>query len=240
MSRQQLSTGIAALDGILGGKGVKYGSVTLLVEDEFNIYADLICRYFVAQGIAASDQSQVAFMRQVGNHHSEEADIKWIGKLPAWKGMSDDNSSKISLSMADLPFELASDKDNNSAMKIAWRYNKNSKKNMDDVDTNEDLPQEPNPVNFQRGSLKSSWANKATSVRFQEPSTAPSDHDLNAMPSKIFDLSRKISLAALKNCEPRLSADYCISPDTSFNSCLDNVSQLLSQSPTYAVKTTCI
>ncbi|XP_026463446.1 elongator complex protein 4 [Ctenocephalides felis] len=99
-----VSTGIPSLDFILGG-GQAVGTLLLIEEDNFNEYANIVLKYFLAEG-AVSGHS-LFFGSLEGNTES------LLDELPAPVSLSDQGVKNTQNDIAD-------------SLKIAWRYeNKN-------------------------------------------------------------------------------------------------------------------
>ncbi|XP_048217631.1 elongator complex protein 4 [Perognathus longimembris pacificus] len=101
-----VSTGLPALDQLLGG-GLAVGTVLLIEEDKYNIYSPMLFKYFLAEGVVSGHTLLVASAKD------DPADI--LQELPA--PLLDDNSKKEL--DEDVSHETA---ENNTNMKIAWRY----------------------------------------------------------------------------------------------------------------------
>ncbi|XP_069888762.1 elongator complex protein 4 [Dipodomys merriami] len=101
-----VSTGLPALDQLLGG-GLAVGTVLLIEEDKYNIYSPMLFKYFLAEGIVSGHTLLVASAKE------DPTDI--LKELPA--PLHDDNSKKEL--DEDICHKTAQ---NNTKMKIAWRY----------------------------------------------------------------------------------------------------------------------
>ncbi|EIE77671.1 hypothetical protein G6F46_000705 [Rhizopus delemar] len=100
-----ISTGVPSLDDILGG-GQPVGTIMLIKEDRATTYAQLLLKYFIAQGIASGHQCAVA---------SRDEDPEEMLKTLMWLSNSekDDDDDNIKSSQAE---------GDSDRMKIAWRY----------------------------------------------------------------------------------------------------------------------
>ncbi|KAG2230731.1 hypothetical protein INT48_004784 [Thamnidium elegans] len=101
-----ISTGVPSLDDILGG-GQPVGTIMLIKEDRATTYAQLLLKYFIAQGISSGHHCAVA---------SRDEDPAEMLKTLMWLSTSDrddDDDDKGKNGKAD----AESDR-----MKIAWRY----------------------------------------------------------------------------------------------------------------------
>ncbi|CEG74524.1 hypothetical protein RMATCC62417_09720 [Rhizopus microsporus] len=99
-----ISTGVPSLDDILGG-GQPVGTIMLIKEDRATTYAQLLLKYFIAQGIASGHHCAIA---------SRDEDPEEMVKTLMWLSNSEkEDDEDIKGSQA----EGESDR-----MKIAWRY----------------------------------------------------------------------------------------------------------------------
>lgn len=102
-----ISTGVPSLDDILGG-GQPVGTVMLIKEDRATTYAQLLLKYFIAQGISSGHHCAIT---------SRDEDPEEMLKTLMWLSTSDkdedDDGDKAKNARAD----AESDR-----MKIAWRY----------------------------------------------------------------------------------------------------------------------
>lgn len=98
-----ISTGVPSLDDILGG-GQPVGTIMLIKEDRATTYAQLLLKYFIAQGISSGHHCAVA---------SRDEDPSDMLKSLMWLSTSDRDDDDDSGKKAD----AESDR-----MKIAWRY----------------------------------------------------------------------------------------------------------------------
>ncbi|ORX58073.1 PAXNEB-domain-containing protein [Hesseltinella vesiculosa] len=120
-----ISTGAPSLDDILGG-GLPVGTILVIKEDRATTYAQLLLKYFVAQGIASKqhcvlvskDDDPVEMTRQLMWLASSEADL-------------DDDDEHVKT-------KTSSD---NDRMKIAWRYS-----HLKKFDTSVNAKPAPPPV----------------------------------------------------------------------------------------------
>lgn len=101
-----VSTGLPALDQLLGG-GLAVGTLLLIEEDKYNIYAPLVFKYFLAEGIINGHTLLVA--------SAKENPANILQELPA--PLLDDNGKK---ELEDVHSAKPPEPDVN--MKIAWRY----------------------------------------------------------------------------------------------------------------------
>lgn len=101
-----ISTGVPSLDDILGG-GQPVGTIMLIKEDRATTYAQLLLKYFIAQGISSGHHCAVS---------SRDEDPKEMLKTLMWLATSDrddDDESETKNTRTD----AKSDR-----LKIAWRY----------------------------------------------------------------------------------------------------------------------
>lgn len=99
-----ISTGVPSLDDILGG-GQPVGTIMLIKEDRATTYAQLLLKYFIAQGITSGHHCAVA---------SRDEDPAEMLKTLMWLSTSDrDDEEDGKTGKTD----AESDR-----MKIAWRY----------------------------------------------------------------------------------------------------------------------
>ncbi|KAF7728843.1 Elongator subunit elp4 [Apophysomyces ossiformis] len=101
-----ISTGVPSLDDILGG-GLPVGTVLLVKEDRATSYAQLLLKYFLAQGIASGHNCALASR----DDDPEELlrNLMWLAN--AAEPDDDDDVEATKASRSD-----------NDRMKIAWRY----------------------------------------------------------------------------------------------------------------------
>lgn len=101
-----ISTGVPSLDDILGG-GQPVGTIMLIKEDRATTYAQLLLKYFIAQGISSGHHVALT---------SRDEDPEEMLKTLMWLSTSDkddDDDDKTKQTRTD----AESDR-----MKIAWRY----------------------------------------------------------------------------------------------------------------------
>ncbi|CEP19666.1 hypothetical protein [Parasitella parasitica] len=101
-----ISTGVPSLDDILGG-GQPVGTIMLIKEDRATTYAQLLLKYYIAQGISSGHHCAIA---------SRDEDPEEMLKTLMWLSTTDkddDDLEKIKNAHTD----AESDR-----MKIAWRY----------------------------------------------------------------------------------------------------------------------
>lgn len=94
-----ISTGIPSLDNIIGG-GLPIGSILLIEEDKYGLYAKVVLKYFMAEGVVTSQPILVA-----------SQDVKpsqFVSELPAVIQDSDLHTKTVG--------------NIDEQMKIAWRY----------------------------------------------------------------------------------------------------------------------
>lgn len=102
-----ISTGVPSLDDILGG-GLPVGTVLLVKEDRATTYAQLLLKYFLAQGIASGHTCTLV---------SKDEDPSEMTRCLMWLANSDTDM--------DNDDDNTTSKDNSGEsdrMKIAWRY----------------------------------------------------------------------------------------------------------------------
>ncbi|KAI8099970.1 Elongator complex protein 4 [Halteromyces radiatus] len=101
-----ISTGVPSLDDILGG-GLPVGTVLLVKEDRATTYAQLLLKYFMAQGISSGHHCTLV---------SKDEDPSEMARNLMWLASSD----------ADMDDDDLGNKTSNTGesdrMKIAWRY----------------------------------------------------------------------------------------------------------------------
>ncbi len=115
------STGVASLDEMMGG-GMPLGRVLLLKQDRYTGYANLLLKYWIAQGLAHSqtvcvaskdvsleeylvDLMSIVEGKQESQVQNNEEEQEFIPQLPAIGGRS-----------------LGSLRSRDDQMSIAWRY----------------------------------------------------------------------------------------------------------------------
>lgn len=104
-----ISTGVPSLDDILGG-GQPVGTIMLIKEDRATTYAQLLLKYFIAQGMASGHHVAVT---------SRDEDPQEMLKTLMWLSTSDrDDDETESDKNKNTRTEAESDR-----LKIAWRYN---------------------------------------------------------------------------------------------------------------------
>ncbi|KAL9542826.1 hypothetical protein MBANPS3_008413 [Mucor bainieri] len=103
-----ISTGVPSLDDILGG-GQPVGTVMLIKEDRATTYAQLLLKYFIAQGISSGNHCAIT---------SRDEDPEEMLKTLMWLSTSDkDDDDDSSDKTKNARTDAESDR-----MKIAWRY----------------------------------------------------------------------------------------------------------------------
>ncbi|KAI8643381.1 Elongator complex protein 4 [Parasitella parasitica] len=102
-----ISTGVPSLDDILGG-GQPVGTIILIKEDRATTYAQLLLKYFIAQGISSGHHCAITSR----DEYPEEM-LKTLMWLSTSDKDDDDDLEKTKNARAD----AESDR-----MKIAWRY----------------------------------------------------------------------------------------------------------------------
>ncbi|XP_025160491.1 elongator complex protein 4 isoform X2 [Harpegnathos saltator] len=96
-SQLLISTGIPSLDHMIGG-GLPIGSIFVIEEDKYDLYAKVMLKYFIAEGIVTSQPVLVA--------SQDIQPSRLISELPAVVNDSDSQAKAINLEQ----------------MEIAWRY----------------------------------------------------------------------------------------------------------------------
>ncbi|KAI9596132.1 Elongator complex protein 4 [Syncephalis fuscata] len=104
------STGVSSLDGFIGG-GLPVGTLLLVKEDQHTRYAQLLLRYFMAQGLAHGHGLLVA--------SADNSPDTLLQCLPPWR---DDGHKKESTPTPTSTETEGNSNDNSDQMKIAWRY----------------------------------------------------------------------------------------------------------------------
>ncbi|XP_043825829.1 LOW QUALITY PROTEIN: elongator complex protein 4 [Dromiciops gliroides] len=102
-----VSAGLPALDQLLGG-GLAVGTLLLIEEDKYNIYSNLLFKYFLAEGIVCGHTLLVASAKE------DPDDI--VQELP--EPLQDDKYKKE----LDEGSSHKSHREPDISMKIAWRY----------------------------------------------------------------------------------------------------------------------
>ncbi|KAI8330560.1 Elongator complex protein 4 [Blakeslea trispora] len=104
-----ISTGVPSLDDILGG-GQPVGTIMLIKEDRATTYAQLLLKYFMAQGISSGHHCAIV---------SRDEDPEEMLKTLMWLSTSDRDNDDDDESDKAKNARLDADHDR---MKIAWRY----------------------------------------------------------------------------------------------------------------------
>ncbi|KAI7904975.1 Elongator complex protein 4 [Cokeromyces recurvatus] len=102
-----ISTGVPSLDDILGG-GQPVGTIMLIKEDRATTYAQLLLKYFLAQGISSGHHCAIA---------SRDEDPEEMLKTLMWLSTSDRDDDEESETTKNARNNAESDR-----LKIAWRY----------------------------------------------------------------------------------------------------------------------
>ncbi|KAI8050134.1 Elongator complex protein 4 [Gilbertella persicaria] len=102
-----ISTGVPSLDDILGG-GQPVGTIMLIKEDRATTYAQLLLKYFMAQGISSGHHCAIA---------SRDEDPEEMLKTLMWLSTSDRDDDDDDDKVKNARTDAESDR-----MKIAWRY----------------------------------------------------------------------------------------------------------------------
>ncbi|KAG0163994.1 Elongator subunit elp4 [Apophysomyces sp. BC1015] len=101
-----ISTGVPSLDDILGG-GLPVGTVLLVKEDRATTYAQLLLKYFLAQGIASGHHC--ALTSRDDDPEELLRSLMWLATTSEPEDDDDGEAAKAARS-------------DNDRMKIAWRY----------------------------------------------------------------------------------------------------------------------
>ncbi|KAI9004845.1 Elongator complex protein 4 [Phycomyces nitens] len=101
-----ISTGVPSLDDILGG-GLPVGTVLLIKEDRATTYAQLLLKYFLAQGIASGHHCALATRDEDPGEMMRN--LMWLATTDADEDEDHDKRKQAQQSESD-------------RMKIAWRY----------------------------------------------------------------------------------------------------------------------
>ncbi|KAL0077780.1 Elongator complex protein 4 [Phycomyces blakesleeanus] len=101
-----ISTGVPSLDDILGG-GLPVGTVLLIKEDRATTYAQLLLKYFMAQGIASGHHCALATRDEDPGELMHN--LMWLATTDADEDEDHDKRKQAQQSESD-------------RMKIAWRY----------------------------------------------------------------------------------------------------------------------
>ncbi|KAI8329340.1 Elongator complex protein 4 [Chlamydoabsidia padenii] len=102
-----VSTGVPSLDDILGG-GLPVGTVLLVKEDQATTYAQLLLKYFLAQGI--SSKHHCALVSKDEDPTEMTHNLMWLASSDA--DMDDDDNTTTGKTTSG----------ESDRMKIAWRY----------------------------------------------------------------------------------------------------------------------
>ncbi|KAI9484374.1 Elongator complex protein 4 [Zychaea mexicana] len=167
-----ISTGVPSLDDIIGG-GLPVGTVLLIKEDRATTYAQLLLKYFLAQGMASGHHCALA-------SRDEEADellrnLMWL----ATSGANDDDDDHDAAAKSAARSNAEGDR-----LKIAWRY-AHLKKFETGVRQASPSPQPQTQSSTSGGDGKSSASNG-------EPKPYCS----------LFDLTKKIPESVLEETKP--------------------------------------
>ncbi|KAI8365911.1 Elongator complex protein 4 [Radiomyces spectabilis] len=103
-----ISTGVPSLDDILGG-GLPVGTLLLIKEDKATTYAQLLLKYFMAQGLAS--QHHCALASRDEDSGEMLRNLMWLATTDADVDEDEDEKQRTARSNADA-----------DRMKIAWRY----------------------------------------------------------------------------------------------------------------------
>lgn len=102
-----VSTGVPSLDDILGG-GLPVGTVLLVKEDRATTYAQLLLKYFLAQGLAS--HHHCALVSKDEDPTEMTRNLMWLASSDA--DMDDDDTNTTGKAASG----------ESDRMKIAWRY----------------------------------------------------------------------------------------------------------------------
>lgn len=103
-----ISTGVPSLDDILGG-GQPVGTIMLIKEDRATTYAQLLLKYFIAQGVASGHH--VAVTSRDEDPEEMLKTLMWLAGDSTNDNDDDDEKTKNARTDAE-----------SDRMKIAWRY----------------------------------------------------------------------------------------------------------------------
>ncbi|KAK9768188.1 Elongator subunit elp4 [Basidiobolus ranarum] len=106
------STGVPSFDDVLGG-GLPIGSVLMIKEDKHTDYAQVLLKYFLAQGVASKHAILLA--------SADEDPQKFIDSLPDFGGDKKEETEQKEKETAE---------GNEEKMTIAWRYQNLPKLNV--------------------------------------------------------------------------------------------------------------
>ncbi|KAI9319262.1 Elongator complex protein 4 [Dichotomocladium elegans] len=104
-----ISTGVPSLDDIMGG-GLPVGTVLLVKEDRATTYAQLLLKYFLAQGIASGHHCALASLDEDGN--TLLRNLMWLATSDADMDTDDHEDAA----------KNAARSHDSDRLKIAWRY----------------------------------------------------------------------------------------------------------------------
>ena len=105
-----ISTGVPSLDDIMGG-GLPVGTVLLIKEDRATTYAQLLLKYFLAQGVASGHHCALASRDEDGNELLRN--LMWL----ATSSTNDDDEDHDEAAKSAARSNAEGDR-----LKIAWRY----------------------------------------------------------------------------------------------------------------------
>ncbi|KAI8967383.1 Elongator complex protein 4 [Mycotypha africana] len=172
-----ISTGVPSLDDILGG-GQPVGTVMLIKEDRATTYAQLLLKYFLAQGISSGHHIAVS---------SLDEDPEEILKTLMWLSTSGAQEEE-----EDFFDKQRSHKDS-ERMKIAWRYS-HLKRFETEVRAQ---PPSPSPVH------NSSSNNKKMSSQ-EDGDKKKAEEQLERPYCSQFDLTKRIPEDVLDEAKPSI------------------------------------
>jgi elongator complex protein 4 len=98
-----ISTGVPSMDTLIGG-GLPVGATLLIEEDVYQMYSQLLMKYFIAEGVMCGHDIMIC---------GPSADDNIIEDLPAATGIDKDHI---------MPLLEEEEESGTTEMKIAWRY----------------------------------------------------------------------------------------------------------------------
>ncbi|KAG2216582.1 hypothetical protein INT45_004503 [Circinella minor] len=167
-----ISTGVPSLDDIMGG-GLPVGTVLLIKEDRATTYAQLLLKYFLAQGIASGHHCALASRDEDGNELLRN--LMWL----ATSNTNDDDDDHDEAAKSAARSNAEGDR-----LKIAWRY-AHLKKFESGV---RQAPSSPPPQTSSSSSSKDSNSSAASN----EPKPYCS----------LFDLTKRVPESVLEETTP--------------------------------------
>ncbi|KAI8143360.1 Elongator complex protein 4 [Fennellomyces sp. T-0311] len=192
-----ISTGVPSLDDIMGG-GLPVGTVLLIKEDRATTYAQLLLKYFLAQGMASGHHCALASRDEDGNELLRN--LMWLA-TSASSNDDDEDHDEAAKSAARSNAE-------GDRLKIAWRY-AHLKKFESGV--RQASPSSPPP---QQASSSSSNINEKSA-----PGNEPRPY------CSLFDLTKRIPESVLEEGKPTVLDN--MEGEDDYATLLDNIRKLV-------------